>query len=111
MELMVYVSRDQCFIHLPLLIVYMPIVLQPMMLNCMHTFCRYCIKEWKKNSHTCPVCRTYILFETHNFLVDNIVNIIVSCQTEEEKSNRVELVDRRRPLASKRFSVSTLSLW
>jgi len=29
-------------------------------INCGHTFCHYCIHEWKKKKPNCPVCRTDI---------------------------------------------------
>jgi len=29
-------------------------------INCGHTFCDYCIREWKKKKNNCPVCRTNI---------------------------------------------------
>jgi len=29
-------------------------------INCGHTFCDYCITEWKKKKNNCPVCRTNI---------------------------------------------------
>merc|ERR1712096_552188 len=29
-------------------------------INCGHTFCNYCIGEWKKKKANCPVCRTDI---------------------------------------------------
>ena len=29
-------------------------------INCGHTFCHYCIYEWKKKKSNCPVCRTDI---------------------------------------------------
>ena len=29
-------------------------------INCGHTFCHFCIHEWKKKKSNCPVCRTDI---------------------------------------------------
>merc|ERR1712173_195066 len=29
-------------------------------INCGHTFCHYCIYQWKKKKSNCPVCRTDI---------------------------------------------------
>ena len=28
--------------------------------NCGHTFCHFCINEWKKKKANCPVCRADI---------------------------------------------------
>ena len=29
-------------------------------MNCGHTFCHYCITQWRKKKANCPVCRTDI---------------------------------------------------
>ena len=64
----------------------------------MHTFCQYCIKEWKKNRCVCPICRRGIISENRNYLVDNVVNVAISCQTEEQKKSRRELVEEHTEL-------------
>lgn len=30
-------------------------------LNCSHTFCKYCITKWKKKKKDCPICRYFFL--------------------------------------------------
>ncbi|XP_057373599.1 E3 ubiquitin-protein ligase rnf8-A-like [Daphnia carinata] len=73
-------------------------------LNCMHTFCQYCVTQWKsfeKNRApviSCPVCREPIVSEKRNFSIDNIVGIMVEVWPEEEKNNRKDLVKQHQEL-------------
>ena len=75
----------------------------------MHTFCSYCIKQWKKNKIACPVCRKGITSENRNYLVDNVVNIVSNFQEEEEKHNRKELVQQHKELIENLVTESFLS--
>lgn len=36
------------------------VFVQATAINCGHTFCHFCITEWKKKKSNCPVCRTDI---------------------------------------------------
>ncbi|KZS11464.1 Uncharacterized protein APZ42_024255 [Daphnia magna] len=69
-------------------------------LNCMHTFCKYCVAQWKNESPAagCPVCREQTPFERRNFLVDNMIAIMVSLYSEDEKISRKELVKQQEEL-------------
>lgn len=42
-------------------------------LGCSHTFCKFCIEQWRKNADLCPICRTKIqgLFPT--LVINNLV--------------------------------------
>lgn len=42
-------------------------------LGCSHTFCKFCIEQWRKNADLCPICRTKIkgLFPT--LIINNLV--------------------------------------
>lgn len=79
-------------------------VFQATSLNCMHTFCQYCVTQWKSfeknraNDITCPVCREPIVSEKRNFSMDNIVGIMIDFCSEEEKNNRKELVKQHQEL-------------
>jgi hypothetical protein len=70
----------------------------------MHTFCQFCVTQWKKFEKNrapvvgCPVCRESITSEKRNFSIDNIIGIIVDCYSEEEMSNRKELVNQHQEL-------------
>lgn len=64
----------------------------------MHTFCQYCIKQWKKNRIACPICRKAIVSENRNFLVDNVIGIVIDFKSEEEKSERRGLIQEHTQL-------------
>uniref|UniRef100_A0A0P5L0Q4 E3 ubiquitin-protein ligase CHFR n=1 Tax=Daphnia magna TaxID=35525 RepID=A0A0P5L0Q4_9CRUS len=64
-------------------------------LNCMHTFCQYCVQQWKKNKVECPICRAPITTEGRNLLVDNMIDAMVKTLSEETKNRRKELVRER----------------
>ncbi|XP_045601879.2 E3 ubiquitin-protein ligase RNF8 isoform X2 [Procambarus clarkii] len=66
------------------------------MLNCSHTFCRYCIDQWKKNKKECPNCRAPITSETRSLVVDNFIEKIVPTLSEEMKRRRAEIVAERK---------------
>ncbi|XP_046447059.1 E3 ubiquitin-protein ligase rnf8-B-like isoform X2 [Daphnia pulex] len=67
-------------------------------LNCMHTFCQHCVREWKKNKVECPICRAPITTEGRNLLVDNMIDAMVSSLSEETKNSRKKLVIQRQEL-------------
>ncbi|KAI9556474.1 hypothetical protein GHT06_016262 [Daphnia sinensis] len=79
-------------------------------LNCMHTFCQFCITQWKsfeKNRASvigCPVCREPIVSEKRNFSTDNIIDIVVDFYSDEEKNNRKELVKQYQELTQNLLS-------
>ena len=47
-------------------------------LNCSHTFCSYCIREWKKNKALCPICRAKIDTVSSTLVVDNFIAKVIS---------------------------------
>lgn len=77
-------------------------------LDCMHTFCQYCINQWKKNKVPieCPICRTPITLERRNFIVDNAIDAIVASLSEEMKNARKTVVEQRLALANQVGQVS-----
>lgn len=66
----------------------------------MHTFCQYCVTKWKTESPTagCPLCRDPGLFERRNFLVDNMIAIIVNLYSEKEQIIRKKFEKQRKEL-------------
>ncbi|XP_046643762.1 E3 ubiquitin-protein ligase RNF8-like isoform X2 [Daphnia pulicaria] len=65
-------------------------------LNCGHTFCQHCVREWKKNKVECPICRAPITTEQRNPLVDDLIDIWFSSLSEETKNRRKEIIIKRR---------------
>ncbi|PSN44106.1 hypothetical protein C0J52_07663 [Blattella germanica] len=64
-------------------------------LNCTHTFCKFCILEWKKKKKDCPVCRTKISSENRSIVLDNFIDRMVSNLSEELRNRRQEIVEER----------------
>ena len=70
----------------------------------MHTFCRYCISQWKNFERIrqieagCPVCREPATSEKRNYFADNLIEIMVDCYREEEKNSRKQLVANHQEL-------------
>ena len=62
-------------------------------INCGHTYCRYCIKTWKKKNKTCPVCRSDIKIQIPTRDLDNFISrFIDKFMSEEFKNDRKELL-------------------
>lgn len=45
-------------------------------LTCSHTFCQFCIDQWKRTNSICPVCRTKIKGECPTLVVNNLVETV-----------------------------------
>ncbi|KAK7065446.1 E3 ubiquitin-protein ligase rnf8 [Halocaridina rubra] len=65
------------------------------MLGCSHTYCKYCIDQWKKTKKECPTCRSKITSETRSLVVDNFIEKIVSTLSDDMKTKRKEMVTER----------------
>lgn len=74
-------------------------------LNCMHTFCQYCIDQWKQKKNECPVCRTRITASNRTIALDNFIDKMVENLTEELKTKRKDLITERK--SSGKFNIST----
>ncbi|RZC35816.1 E3 ubiquitin-protein ligase RNF8-B-like [Asbolus verrucosus] len=64
-------------------------------LNCSHTFCKFCIEEWKKNKSSCPICRKFITTVAPTLVLDNFIEKIISTQDDEVKETRKVLIQQR----------------
>lgn len=65
-------------------------------LNCAHSFCSYCIKEWMKRKAECPICRKDIKSKTHSLVLDNCINKMVDNLSSEVKERRSALIRERK---------------
>lgn len=70
-------------------------------LTCNHTFCKFCISEWKKKKKDCPICRKAISAEFRSLLIDNFINKMVENLSDDMKKRRQELIDERQALCDK----------
>ncbi|CAB3223537.1 unnamed protein product [Arctia plantaginis] len=64
-------------------------------LNCSHTFCKYCITMWKKKKKDCPICRAPIESECKSLVLDTFIEKMVQNLSEEMKEKRKNILKDR----------------
>ncbi|CAH0394218.1 unnamed protein product [Bemisia tabaci] len=69
--------------------------IEAMVLQCMHTFCAYCLNKWKKRKKECPVCRAKIKTENRAFIWDSFIDKMVSKLSEDLQQRRKQLIAER----------------
>ncbi|XP_077198399.1 E3 ubiquitin-protein ligase RNF8 isoform X2 [Paroedura picta] len=65
-------------------------------LNCAHSFCSHCIREWMKRKVECPICRRTILSKTRSLVLDNCIDRMVENLDAETKQRRLSLIKERK---------------
>ncbi|GFY54791.1 e3 ubiquitin-protein ligase rnf8 [Trichonephila inaurata madagascariensis] len=74
---------------------------EPMILNCSHSMCKYCLLKWKMKQNRCPICREKIVHETKNLLIRDFIDKTIEGMEGEFQANRRKLVfDRQISIAS-----------
>ena len=69
---------------------------QATLTKCNHTFCAHCLKESKKRSRTCPVCRTDRVNERRVAFVDTFITSVMKLLSDELYAGRMQLVEDRK---------------
>ncbi|KAM9703769.1 E3 ubiquitin-protein ligase rnf8 isoform 3-T3 [Menidia menidia] len=70
--------------------------IEAVILNCAHSFCSYCIKQWRKKKDECPICRQTIQSQTRCLALDNCIDSMVENLSLEMKARRQTLVTERK---------------
>eukprot|EP00066_Takifugu_rubripes_P021216 XP_011610482.1 PREDICTED: E3 ubiquitin-protein ligase RNF8 isoform X3 [Takifugu rubripes] len=70
--------------------------IEAVILNCAHSFCCYCIKQWRKKKDECPICRQAILSQTRCLALDNCINSMVENLSLDMKARRQTLIAERK---------------
>lgn len=70
--------------------------LQAVILNCAHSFCCHCIKQWRKKKDECPICRQAIQSQTRCLALDNCINSMVENLSLDMKARRQTLITERK---------------
>ncbi|GFY66636.1 hypothetical protein TNIN_4561 [Trichonephila inaurata madagascariensis] len=65
---------------------------EPMILNCSHSMCKYCLLKWKMKQNRCPICREKIVHETKNLLIRDFIDKTIEGMEGEFQANRRKLV-------------------
>lgn len=77
-------------------------------ITCGHSFCDFCIEQWKQKKNNCPICRAAIRNQSPNLVLDDYIEKAVEqFFPDEGKRQRKELMDERREKRSGRTSVDT----
>ena len=77
-------------------------------LNCMHTFCHYCIVSWNKKRKECPVCRARVAAMNRSIVLDNFIESMLENLPTTTKDRRNELIEERKGLERKRDSSKSI---
>ncbi|XP_053738155.1 E3 ubiquitin-protein ligase rnf8 isoform X1 [Synchiropus splendidus] len=74
-------------------------LIEAVTLNCAHSFCSYCISQWRKKKDECPICRRPIVSLTRCLALDNCINGMVDKLSLEMKTRRQTLISERKALS------------
>ncbi|XP_061560280.1 E3 ubiquitin-protein ligase rnf8 isoform X2 [Phycodurus eques] len=70
--------------------------IEAVILNCAHSFCCHCIKQWRKKKEECPICRQAIKSQTRCLALDNCIDSMVENLSLEMKARRQTLISERK---------------
>lgn len=70
--------------------------IEAVILNCAHSFCCHCIKQWRKKKDECPICRQAIQSQTRCLALDNCIDSMVENLSLDMKARRETLVTERK---------------
>ncbi|KRT83893.1 zinc finger protein, partial [Oryctes borbonicus] len=76
-------------------------------LNCSHSFCKYCIEEWRKKNKNCPICRAKIITANPTIVLDNFIAKVLESAPDDTKQHRDEVIKTRDVLPTRPATRST----
>ncbi|XP_034017884.1 E3 ubiquitin-protein ligase rnf8-like isoform X2 [Thalassophryne amazonica] len=86
---------------------YCPICFQfyinPVIINCGHTFCWHCLSIWWDDSPNCPICRQTIELLTRCLPLMEFIDKMVDRMGPEHREKREALITERKQLDEARF--------
>ncbi|GAB6026040.1 E3 ubiquitin-protein ligase rnf8 [Chamberlinius hualienensis] len=76
------------------------IFIKAVTLACAHSFCEYCINQWKKTKQECPMCRKSITSSVPSLALDNFISQYMATQSADAQDRRKETVTERQAAVS-----------
>lgn len=70
-------------------------IINAVTLNCSHTFCSFCIRQWKERKNYCPICRIKIRLQLPTKIIDTFLDKLVASSSDEVQSHRKVVKDER----------------
>ncbi|XP_043802001.1 E3 ubiquitin-protein ligase RNF8-like [Apis laboriosa] len=71
-------------------------------LNCMHTFCQYCINIWNKKRKECPICRASVSSMNRSIVLDNFIESMLKNLPIQFNERRKEILEERQAMEYKK---------
>lgn len=71
------------------------IYINPMILNCSHSFCKFCVHRWLSRKTVCPECRVVVSFKAENLALRNIVNKMVQKSSPQFQTGYTATLNQR----------------
>ncbi|XP_043076273.1 E3 ubiquitin-protein ligase rnf8 isoform X2 [Puntigrus tetrazona] len=65
-------------------------------LNCAHSFCQHCIREWRNRKDKCPMCWQTITSQTRSLVLDNCIDRMVENLSADMRERRLALINERK---------------
>ncbi|XP_077408049.1 E3 ubiquitin-protein ligase rnf8 isoform X2 [Vanacampus margaritifer] len=75
------------------------LLIEVVTLNCGHSFCCHCIKQWRKKKEECPICRQAIKSQSRCLALDNYIDSVVENLSLDMRTSRQTLVSERREIS------------
>lgn len=79
--------------------------IEAVILNCAHSFCCFCIGQWRKKKDECPICRQAIQSQTRCLALDNCINSMVENLSLDMKNRRQTLISERKAASAQVIEV------
>ncbi|CAD0193912.1 unnamed protein product [Chrysodeixis includens] len=74
------------------------------LLNCAHTFCKYCITMWQRTRNNCPICRAPVTVKSSNLVVDGFIEYLtINLSPEVHSLREKQLQSRQGPSPTANF--------
>lgn len=71
------------------------VYINPLILNCSHSFCKFCVFRWLSRKTGCPQCRLLVQFQAENLALRNVIVKLLLKTSPQFQKNRTNSVNQR----------------